>query len=203
MSTTRISLGQLATFKLADFKSALSETNICYWTFWQKTKSYRNLGGILSCTVSWISQTVFSGNPSAESWWRLMSWSKGSVLILTSWGMKACQDLSLQSPCLLFEHHSLISSGGSGLWRTLTQLVFHFNEIIQDFKMQFSTFASFFGCGWAAGGDNLVWKLPAGLIRISEIRTVKNIIWNLKIKKRNTQWFWRQSWGFKCDWQTQ
>lgn len=77
---------------------------------------------------------VFSRNPSTESWWRLMSWSKSSVPILTSQGMKACQDLSLLSPSLLFEHHSLISSGGCGLWRTLTELVFHFNEIIQDFK---------------------------------------------------------------------
>lgn len=79
----------------------------------------------------------------------------------------ACQDLSLQNPRLLFEHHRLISSGGSGLRWTLRELVFHFNEIIQDLKCRF------FGSGWAAGGDNSVWKPPAGLIRISEMKRWK------------------------------
>lgn len=111
MSTTRISLGQPATLNRSDFGSALSETNICYRTFWQKTESSTNLWGRLSFFLSVVDFTDSpQGNPSAESWWRLMFWSKTAVLLLTSWGMKAWQDLSLQSPRLLFEHHSLKSS---------------------------------------------------------------------------------------------
>lgn len=57
--------------------------------------------------VSQISQTLFSGNSPAESWWRLVSWSKSLAPTVTSWGMNASHRIAHTPPLWRSHAHPL------------------------------------------------------------------------------------------------
>lgn len=120
MSPTGISLGQPATLKGSDFESALSESNICSRTFsqkfilleisqdffWYSLLDYRRLGSVSGELIGvWCPD---------QRLWTPEGWKRGRVL---SPRIPTPPVWTSQSSNLLWR-----------LWRTLTQLVFHFNK---------------------------------------------------------------------------